>query len=379
MSPEPREPLGPDGFTEPIRSVPYWPPADLMVHVLDRNPGGEKELTCCVTTPHLEEYCGSKTGEWLLPDAADAVVTSQMEEFTMPGQEPGARIKSLQGAGMEMFQSAPEVFKDAYWKMIDADAPLQTILVASEERSFPWELMVPVRDDESLTEEDLMPLGVRFNMGRWYENGMDKPNPAAFSDARVVAPRAEGKKPLSNAENEKKLVLGSFGGESVQPCFVKEIDQQLKPWRGSLLHFVCHGETPTPMVQRLLLDKTEKLTLNRLRAMLGLKGAVHAARPVVFLNACEAGRETISLVGAGGFAKQFVDAGACAVIAPLWSVGDNEAFEVATDFYSAVRAEPETPFGEILRRIRTKAYEGDSKDTYAAYCLYGDPLLAAAG
>lgn len=96
--------------------------------------------------------------------------------------------------------------------------------------------------------------------------------------------------------------------------------------------------------------------------------------PFVFLNACEVGRLAPSLVGVGGFAKSFIELGASAVIAPLWSVKDTIAHKIAEEFYKRVKAEPETPFAEILREIKAKAYErGSAEDTYAAYCFYGDP------
>jgi len=44
------------------------------------------------------------------------------------------------------------------------------------------------------------------------------------------------------------------------------------------------------------------------------------------------------------------------VIAPLWNVDDEIAFEVAKTFYERVVAEPRTPFAEIMREIRGRAY-----------------------
>jgi hypothetical protein len=89
-------------------------------------------------------------------------------------------------------------------------------------------------------------------------------------------------------------------------------------------------------------------------------------------------RPPVGLLGvAGGFAKGFTDLGARAVIAPLWDVKDTIAYQIAEEFYRKVRANPRTPFGEILSRIRAKAYDSGAEDTYAAYCFYGDPVLAA--
>ncbi len=103
------------------------------------------------------------------------------------------------------------------------------------------------------------------------------------------------------------------------------------------------------------------------------------AKPLVFLNACEVGRTLPALVGVGGFAKSFIDAGASCVIAPLWSVKDTIAHEVAETFYRGLQSEQKMAFADIIRSIRAKAYGGGpAEDTYAAYCFYGDPLSARA-
>jgi len=51
---------------------------------------------------------------------------------------------------------------------------------------------------------------------------------------------------------------------------------------------------------------------------------------------------------------------------------------VAVTFYDTVKKKPETPFAEILRELRAKAYAAEGEDSYAAYCFYGDPHASAA-
>ena len=105
--------------------------------------------------------------------------------------------------------------------------------------------------------------------------------------------------------------------------------------------------------------------------------ACAAKRPLVFINACEVGRTTPALVGIGGFAISFIEHGASCVIAPLWSVKDSIAHEIAQEFYKATLADPSRPFAEIFKTIRARAYpEGGGEDTYGAYCFYGDPRAA---
>ena len=109
-----------------------------------------------------------------------------------------------------------------------------------------------------------------------------------------------------------------------------------------------------------------------------LEKAFEEKHPFVFLNACEVGRQVPGLAGVGGFAESFIDLGASAVIAPLWSVKDDLAHEIAREFYDRVGADSTQPFAEIMRSIRARAYDPlVGEDTYAAYCFYGDPLSSA--
>src|SRR5262249_51775237 len=141
----------------------------------------------------------------------------------------------------------------------------------------------------------------------------------------------------------------------------------------TLVHFICHGEdaetaiaairsgqpakqTKT-MVQIIKLERGQKLNSSQLRGLPNVEAMFTQHRPFVFLNACEVGRAMPALVGVGGFAKSFIDLGASAVIAPLWGVKDAIAQNIAATFYQRVLAEPQTPFAEILRDLRRKAYE----------------------
>jgi len=91
-------------------------------------------------------------------------------------------------------------------------------------------------------------------------------------------------------------------------------------------------------------------------------------------------RKEPALIGVGGFAEQFMILGASGVIAPLWSVKDSIAHQVAVQFYERVEREPDTPFAEILRDLRRKSYADEGgEDTWAAYTFYGDPLAVLAG
>jgi CHAT domain-containing protein len=157
------------------------------------------------------------------------------------------------------------------------------------------------------------------------------------------------------------------------PAVFPEVERKLGTQLHSLVHFVCHGGDDLSGIQTIDLED-DKMSCNAVLGMTDVVAAFAKKHPLVFLNACEVGRTTPALVGLGGFADSFIQIGASAVIAPLWSVEDSVAHDVAKEFYARVKAKPNIPFAEILRGIRAKAYEAaGAKDTYAAYCFYGDP------
>jgi hypothetical protein len=73
-----------------------------------------------------------------------------------------------------------------------------------------------------------------------------------------------------------------------------------------------------------------------------------------------------------GWPQTFLDAGASACVAPLWSVIDENAKEVATRFYRLVFEEQKT-MGEALQQIRFE-WKGRRSLTFLSYVLYGDPM-----
>src|SRR5215475_14933337 len=111
------------------------------------------------------------------------------------------------------------------------------------------------------------------------------------------------------------------------PAIFPEVEKKLETQLNSLVHFVCHGQDDLSGIQTIDLED-DKMSSN---AVIGMRGVAHAfakKHPLVFLNACEVGRTTPALVGLGGFADSFIQIGASAVIAPLWSVDDSAAHDV---------------------------------------------------
>ena len=102
------------------------------------------------------------------------------------------------------------------------------------------------------------------------------------------------------------------------------------------------------------------------------------SQPIVFLNACQAGRAGNSMVGVGGFAKAFLKPtstrGAGAFIGAQWSVGDATALTFATKFYEALLGGK--PLVEATRIARNAAKEAGEL-SWLSYTVYGDPTAIA--
>lgn len=362
-------------------------PADLTVVVTGAVVNDGRQFFCTVRSPLLEKYKIGVTEPWNLPQAAEDIVLSLMERFTADAITPAMLLAELRGAGRQLYDAAPTVFREALWDLLDSGHEIKKIALVTQEPFIPWELMIPHRMKDGRRQQREA-LGTEFCIGRWPNtDGISPSQKIPLLDSFVVAPAYVP--PLSFALAEAKLVVDSFAGEMVTPADFNGIQQALGGQGKTLVHFVCHGqdeETEAEViksgddrrtrnrVQIIRLENGETLNSTQILGLPGVDSIFEQTHPFVFLNACEIGRTTPALVGVGGFAKSFIDLGASAVIAPLWSVKDSVAHEIAEEFYKRVKAEPNTPFAEILRGLRQKAYiPGHAEDTYAAYCFYGDP------
>jgi CHAT domain len=346
---------------------------DLTVEIERMPGGGDQQFSCRVSTPLLAEYTDGVTAPWELRSTTGAIVRSYMAGFTSALASDEQRRAALVGAGVRLFDAAPENFRHAYGEIVGAGHPLCSIYVVSSEPYIPWELMIPKRNGEP---QDA--LGVAHSVGRWVHDQHVSPlQRIAIEDSYVIAPRYRGAKTLSFSQAEAEFVCAKFSGREIRPALFANIESELGSRGVTLLHVICHGTAGDDGSQAIELDPDETLNDFTLEGMKGVRRAVATKKPFVFINACEVGRPAPALVGTGGFAAAFIALGARCVIAPIWSVKDSVAGKAALEFYQQVLDHPERPFAEILRDLRRRAYEGDDvEDSWAAYCFYGDPLAA---
>jgi hypothetical protein len=349
---------------------------DLCVTISATEANDGRQFHCTFRTPLLDAYRTPVTANWSLKAAAADLVRGYMQSFTARKPDSDALIDELRGAGIELFKASPRIFQTLFWELVDARKLPREIAIISEEPHIPWELMVPTRRN-GMDERE--PLGVEFPIGRWttqdFIAGRTKiPLAAGY----VIAPRYPPPRTLKFAEAERDLLVGEFAAEMISPATYRDVADKLASSAPSLVHFVCHGKDQALDQQVIYLEGNQELGSTQLTGISGLRRAFAKARPFVFLNACQVGRAAVALVGLRGFAASFIELGASAVIAPIWSVKDEIAHQVAETFYQTVKAEPDIPFAEIMRRLRKKAYDRETaEDTYAAYCFYGDPCATS--
>jgi CHAT domain-containing protein len=104
-------------------------------------------------------------------------------------------------------------------------------------------------------------------------------------------------------------------------------------------------------------------------------GTKLAGTPMVFLNACQVGIAHDVLGDYAGLAPAFLYAGAAAVIAPLWSIDDGVAREIARRFYERVFGGASPASALRLERASFGTSPATAFSTFLAYQYYGHPLL----
>lgn len=373
---------------QPLRQAPRLAiatnaaPPDLTIEVTDPTRTRQHLKVRC-WSQLLSEGRPEEPADWDLSAETGTLVLGFMQEFMKPDQKPKELVWSLKGAGKNLFDATPPAFQKLYWELVDRGTPPTSILVVSEEPYVPWELIVPHRRLPDGNRDIRPALGADCAVGRWITDDHFTPKQTVpLIDCYVIAPHYPGPKPapLKHAATEASMVLSVVPGQIIDPADLATIDTTLGARGASLLHFVCHGVAGTATgVQAMYVENGPSgVTQMTSLQVLAMEGMIAAAgkQPLIFLNACEVGRPSAALVGIGGFAKAFIDLGASGVIAPLWSVSDKIAADVATRFYHAVQTQTGRPFADILREIRQLAYT-TGEDTYAAYAFYGDPNARA--
>lgn len=346
------------------RPAPDSLPADVTVRIL----AGDRDRELIWTAETAWE--GLDAGE-----CAPVDVGSRPEEYAKDIVE-GVSLRTtrsdlglyLTNIGRTVGDHVPAGFWELLREIHRRKGSRPTVLILSRDTYVPWEL---AHMPEPLLDPATKPwLAAQAVVGRWPLAAKGRPpasppREVAFGDVAVVS--GTYKPPLTEAAAEATELVATYGAKKV-PAAAAPLSQLLELGGGgaSVLHFAVHGryDPGTPRNGLFLTDDT-------VLEPEVVKGADLKGAPFVFLNACQVGSAAEVLGDYGGMAAAFLYAGASGVVAPLWSVDDAVARQLALAFYDRTLAD--VPPAEYLREQRAADVPWAISRTHLAYQFYGHP------
>lgn len=285
----------------------------------------------------------------------------------------------LQSYGAVLFdQLFPREVQDVLWTHRDA---IKSVRVVSTEPFIPWEIVHLRRPGQPIDPAERPRFLGQMGLVRWLYNVNGLP-PTRLrireGRARYVIPKyPDPSMQLPATLNERLYLEQTFMATAIEPQPNPVREALTQPGAFDLVHFACHGEADSQAIAHArivlqgrmegefvpsYLNASTVESFGRLRADDGVQ-------PIVFLNACQAGRAGYQLTGIGGFAQAFLRAGAGAFVGTLWSVGDQPAFFFGRAFYEELRK------GATIAEAAIAAREAARRDdaTWLAYVVYGHP------
>jgi CHAT domain-containing protein len=243
-------------------------------------------------------------------------------------------------------------------------------------------------------EESSPFLGAQVVVGRWVlpTGNMPPPHPCDHvvirNEAVVTASyqRVPNWRRLERAEEEAAALIKEWGAEShpVDATFDDVMDCLHGHPAADLLHFALHGQFDLAGLQDglVLVEKQPDASSPSRPTFLRpdqIASSTLDRAPFVFLNSCQVGAAREVLGDYAGLVESFLFAGASAVVAPLWSIDDGDAKNLALEFYKECWM-GEAP-AEILRKQRARFTESaarqaqsqDGSPTHLAYQFFGHP------
>jgi hypothetical protein len=291
-----------------------------------------------------------------------------VKEFTQELREFGGEL---------LDELMPESLQEILWKNRRRFTSIQ---VLATEPFIPWEL-VHLRKPGKPLPREMRFLG-QMGLVRWLYDAGWPPDRLQVRPKRahyVIPDYPDRRYVLPEAQAERAFLEDAFGATAVdpQPTPVRKLISTKGAF--DLLHFAGHGAAETDAITeaRLLLQGRMEdgqyieapfttTTVNN-RADLT---AADGSRPLVVLNACQAGRLGYALTGIGGFAQAFLNGGAGAFVGTQWSVGDAPARVFTETFYRKLLDGATVAESTIASRERARA-DGDA--TWLAYAVYAHP------
>jgi hypothetical protein len=350
-------------------------PADLTIVILHDPVGERGHLLWAFSSPHGNIGIPSTdltTDVGLSPEAFAQRLRAEVEAAEATEGQPVLR-ETLRGIARKVTAEMPEQIWPIIRNVAERRGVAPSVLLLSQEPYVPWELAeMPTPIDPALPPF----LGAQTVIGRWVF-GQEKPKmppPAevAMGTMAVVYGDYHNARlaKLVEAEEERTSLEHDYPALPIRATLPAVVELLRGHPSAEVMHFAIHGRFQGTQGAGLLMEDGAALS------SLAVTGTDLGAGPFVFLNACQVGAGEEMLGDYSGMAEAFLRAGASAVVAPLWSVRDGVAKDVALRFYPGALTEGASP-AELLRRERARfAAAGDpATATHLAYLFYGHPAF----
>jgi hypothetical protein len=265
------------------------------VTVVDTGVIGQFEMR--VSATGVPGYERPDPVNWPVKASVPTLVEQYLKAFAEEGISAAQRQSRLVGAGKDFWNLVPRTFQDLYWELAGQGRELGSVLVVTQEPSFPWELVVPHRRRPDGTDEQHHPLGVTAPVGRHIRDDLTTPEQDLHLNASwVLAPVYTGTLELKQSAAEATFVCDRFRGERIDPSDFDAIVTAFVDRPVPLFHMICHGSSEAGIAQAVKLDGGVDLLSIDVGGNDGLRQAFQTRDPLVFVNACEgpAGRRTSS-------------------------------------------------------------------------------------
>jgi CHAT domain-containing protein len=167
------------------------------------------------------------------------------------------------------------------------------------------------------------------------------PRPLSRENTQVFAAGltegVQGFAPLPYVSTELEAVQKLYGNAPlINQAFRRDVvEQELKEKPFSIVHLASHGQFAGDVEKSFLLTFDDKLTIDRLGQSISFSRFRQAPLELLTLSACEtaAGDDRAAL----GLAGVAIKAGARSAVATLWSVNDEAAALLVTEFYQRLQ------------------------------------------
>ncbi len=287
--------------------------------------------------------------------------------------------RELEGIGHDLFHKLfSSEMRQAYREFREK---VRTVRIISDEPWIPWELIKPYDDEPDPIIDDDFLCG-RFRFTRWLAGKAVAPAEIPVASlACINAGQASGSglPNLPHAPMELDLLAGlarrhpGVADRSPETPTHPVVMELLATGELDLVHVVGHGNfiAARPDEASILLADGRPFCAQDLHGPLQTQAG--RGRPLVFLNACQAGRQAFSLTGLAGWAERWVTRSRCgAFIAPLWAVDDRLAYEFVRTFYCAL--ERGRTFGQAAQAARRRVRKLDpGEPTWLAFAVWAHP------